>query len=95
MPGSGIEQRSRQLEIFLDAVVMYASGDRSWLLDPDFSFLLNDNERQSAAAARDFAASLRQFSPGSSWAALADELDRFGANSQPGGAAFTERRGRS
>lgn len=39
MPGGSLETRSRELEIFLDAVAMYAAGDHSWLLDPEFDDL--------------------------------------------------------
>jgi hypothetical protein len=40
--GGSTEDRARQLEIFLDAVACYASSDSSWLLDEDFSMLLDD-----------------------------------------------------
>ena len=82
MPGDSMDESARQLEIFLDAVAMYASGDNSWLLDPSFAFLLREPERTLAARASAMAREIRQVRDGgSAWEALADELDRFGAKS--------------
>ncbi|SDU81175.1 SIR2-like domain-containing protein [Microlunatus sagamiharensis] len=52
MPGDGIEGRARQLEVFLDAVAMFASTDRSWLLDDRFSDLLEPEDHELVHDAR-------------------------------------------
>lgn len=51
LPGADLPDRARQLEIFLDAVAMYASSDHSWLLDPRFSFLLDQQSQELAKEA--------------------------------------------
>ncbi|MCA1791830.1 MAG: SIR2 family protein, partial [Thioalkalivibrio sp.] len=45
MSGSTIAERSRTLEIFLDAVAAHASDDASWLLDERFKGLLDLDEK--------------------------------------------------
>lgn len=42
MPGNGIEEKARSLEIFLDAVGAFATKDASWLLDERFDALLSE-----------------------------------------------------
>ena len=81
MPGAGIPESARQLEIFLDAVAMYASGDNSWLLDPSFAFLLDEPERRLAERATALAKEIRRVRGDGAWGALAAGLDHFGANS--------------
>lgn len=51
MPGEGIEERVRSLEVFLDAVGAYASADNTWLLDERFAGLLSPEAQAAAAAA--------------------------------------------
>lgn len=82
MPGNDIRESARQLEIYLDAVAMYASANNSWLLDPSFSFLLSERERDLAKRVGALTREIRQVPDGATaWAELADELDRFGASS--------------
>lgn len=51
--GDDTAERVRQMEIFLDAVGMYAADDASWLLDERFAGLLrNDGERDCIDTAR-------------------------------------------
>jgi hypothetical protein len=47
-----IRVSARRLEIFLDAVAMYAAVDSPWLLDPRFAGLLSEEGRELACAAR-------------------------------------------
>lgn len=83
MPGASISESARQLEIFLDAVAMYASGDNSWLLDERFAHLLDGRQQGLAAQVRALALDIRRQAVSSSaWTALADELDGFGARSR-------------
>jgi hypothetical protein len=80
MPGAELPERARQLEIFLDAVVMEATVDHSWLLDPAFEHLHSKDHRPLAARARDLAGEVRATATdGDAWSALAGELERFGA----------------
>lgn len=76
MAGTTIEERSRTLEIFLDAVAAYASDDASWLLDERFDALLGsrgDLVRSARQLHREAARA------GAEWQALADALAAFGA----------------
>ena len=83
MPGGSVAEAARQLEIFLDAVAMYASGDNSWLLDERFAHLLDDRQQDLAARVRGLACEVREHGgSASAWDALGDELDGFGAGSR-------------
>jgi hypothetical protein len=78
MSGSTIAERSRTLEIFLDAVAAHASDDASWLLDERFKGLLDLDEhlvREARSLYRKVA------DAGSEWRGLADALLAFGAGS--------------
>ena len=79
LAGNTLPIRARQLEIFLDAVAMFASGDHSWLLDRRFAHLLTDQqglaERVRALAAEIDGVAI----DGSAWSALSAELRKFGA----------------
>lgn len=50
--GEDTGERVRQMEIFLDAVAMYAASDASWVLDERFAGLLWPDEATQARAAR-------------------------------------------
>lgn len=78
MSGRTILDRSRTLEIFLDAVAAHASSDASWLLDERFRGLLGLDETL-VAAARDLYSRVAQGGP--EWRGLADALLAFGAAS--------------
>lgn len=52
MPGSGIEEKARALEIFLDAVGAFATKDASWLLDERFGALLTESGKGWAKGLR-------------------------------------------
>lgn len=85
MPGVDLARRARELEIFLDAVAMYAAGDHSWLLDPEFDDLHGERERQAAVQVRRLVDDLRSLAaPGSAWGALVESLDSFGAPEDEG-----------
>ena len=47
MSGSTIAERSRTLEIFLDAVAAHASNAAAWLLDERFNGLLGADEERT------------------------------------------------
>lgn len=82
MPATDLNDRARNLEIFLDGVAMHACSDNSWLLDQRFEFLHDESSRNLAGKIRDLAAQVRQVKsdgPSSSWEALARSLDSFGA----------------
>lgn len=81
MVGEKLPERARQLEIFLDAVAMYASRDHSWLLDPRFSFLLDGKDDQALVADVVAVASRVQerAKADGAWEALAQRLTAFGA----------------
>ncbi len=51
--GREFEDRARQMEIFLDAIAMYASSDARWLLDRRFEDLLGHDAQRCADTARD------------------------------------------
>lgn len=85
MPGEQEPARARNLEIFLDAIAMYASGDNSWLLDESFAYLHDDRQKELAARVRAVAGDIRRNGDATNaWGALADELDSFGAGSSRG-----------
>lgn len=78
MAGKSIEERSRTLEIFLDAVAAHASNDASWLLDERFRGLLRLDE-DLIRAARDLYR--RAAAAGPEWEGLSNALLAFGAGS--------------
>ncbi|MFL6026991.1 MAG: SIR2 family protein [Friedmanniella sp.] len=83
LAGETLEDRARQLEVFLDAVALYASGDNSWLLDERFAFLLHGPERNLADRVRGLVRDIpRSPEPDSAWTALAHRLEEFGARPQ-------------
>ena len=77
MGGESAEERSRSLEIFLDAVAAHAVADAPWLLDPRFSGLLDEGGERLAEQARDLRGALARAGP--EWAQLRDALDALGA----------------
>lgn len=78
MDGGSLEERARSLEVFLDRVAMYASEDTSWLLDPRFAGLLEDeDEKQLARRSRDLYRSIGE--RGGAWEPLRRTLDELGA----------------
>ena len=89
MSGSTIAERSRTLEIFLDAVAAHASDDASWLLDERFKGLL-DVDEELVGAARDLYS--RAADAGREWQGLADALLAFGAASGEYDAELEDRR---
>jgi hypothetical protein len=78
MSGSTITERSRTLEVFLDAVAAHASDDASWLLDERFRGLLGADQELVRAAR---ALYRRVAGSGPEWQGLADALRSFGAAS--------------
>jgi hypothetical protein len=82
MSGKNVPERARQLEIFLDAVAMFAASDNSWLLDDSFVYLHTDREKELAERARALARDVRrECSANGAWSELASELEGFGAAS--------------
>lgn len=78
MAGGDIQERSRTLEIFLDALAAYASSNASWLLDERFEALLGDDTGLVRQARALYAAAAGS---GTAWQPLADALAAFGAAS--------------
>ena len=78
MAGGDIQERSRTLEIFLDAVAAHASLDSSWLLDQRFRALLDADEGLVRNARKLYQKALVA---GPEWERLADALAAFGAAS--------------
>lgn len=79
MDGEDLEERARSLEVFLDRVAMYASDDTSWLLDPRFDGLLQDqDEKELAVRARELRRTLAGRS--GAWERLRQTLDELGAS---------------
>ncbi|UMG93546.1 SIR2 family protein [Nocardioides sp. TF02-7] len=79
MAGRDVLDRSRTLEIFLDAVAAHASSDTSWLLDERFGALI-DTDAALVRAARKVHARARDAGP--AWEPLVDALGGFGAGSE-------------
>ena len=80
MSGDDLPPRARSLEIFLDAVAMYAASDRSWLLDPKYSGLHADRDPQLTKKAVElYQAITRSDHQDDAWEALAASLRAFGA----------------
>lgn len=97
--GADDAEKARQLEIFLDAVAMFASSDHRWLVDWRFAYLLSEDHRKLAERVRSLADDVRRASEDDNarhagrtsqddnpWMALAAELSRFGATSDDDGA---------
>jgi len=77
LPGGEIQDRARQLEVFLDAVAAHASRDSSWLLDERFSGLLPDEQRELADRSRGLHRDLA--AAGGAWQPLVEDLSSYGA----------------
>ncbi|GGO77477.1 SIR2 family protein [Nocardioides deserti] len=78
LPGDRLEERTRSLEVFLDAVAARASDDARWLLDPRFAGLLDAEERELAEQVRRVRTGVEGHGP--EWRPLLDALDRLGAD---------------
>lgn len=78
MSGATVPERSRTLEIFLDAVAAHASNDASWLLDERFNGLLDIDKDLAQAARRLYK---RAAGAGPEWERLTDALVALGAAS--------------
>ena len=78
MAGSDVAERSRTLEVFLDAVAAYASSDATWLMDERFLGLMEADKDLVSAARRLY---LRADAADGAWRAVADALASFGAAS--------------
>lgn len=76
--GDDIAPRVRRMEIFLDAVGMYAAKDASWLLDERFSGLLEPGDEDIAREARRISQRIRR-STSTLLRPLCDRLDDLGA----------------
>lgn len=78
---------ARDLEILLDAISMYASDTGPYLLDARYEHLLDDGERDLAAAARALAKLLdeRGADGHDRWARLRDLLHDLGLRDLPSG----------
>jgi len=77
LPGDDLPSRARALEIFLDAVAWHAADTGSWLLDPRFAGLLDDDGRAAAEAARRLRRAVEK--RGEEWGSVRSALDRAGA----------------
>jgi hypothetical protein len=77
LPGADLPERARALEIFLDAVAWHAADTGSWLLDPRFAGLLDEDGRAAADAGRRMRARLEGQGP--EWTTLRAALDAIGA----------------
>lgn len=86
MPGSDVPARARNLEVFLDAVAMFASDDQSWLLDERFANPAAGDEQKLAATARQLFADIEaaHLVDDPSWGALHAYLQSMGAGQQKG-----------
>ena len=76
MPGDSIEERARRMEIFLDAVAMYASSDTSWVLDKKFESLLSAEVRGQADQLRKIAHSHNAHDQ--TWNLVVDHISQLG-----------------
>lgn len=80
MPGSNVAERARNLEIFLDAVSMYASTNQSWLLDNRFADRRTGDQELVKHARQLFAAiGRRGLAEDPSWGAVYAFLQSIGA----------------
>ena len=77
LPGDDLPSRARALEILLDVVAWHAADTGSWLLDPRFAGLLDDQGRAAAETARRLRDDVD--GRGEEWATVRDALDRAGA----------------
>ncbi|MFZ5869880.1 MAG: SIR2 family NAD-dependent protein deacylase [Actinomycetota bacterium] len=77
--GESLQDRARQLEIFLDVVTCYATDDSSWLLDPDFA-PLDPEGAQVARELRKLVPDIRRLAAHNpAWTRIAETLGRHGA----------------
>jgi hypothetical protein len=75
-----LPESARELEIFLDAVSMYACQDASWLLDERFAGMLTPSQQALASRSRDLLRDIEKESgKDDGWSALANSLKWFGA----------------
>jgi hypothetical protein len=75
-----LPKSARELEIFLDAVSMYACQDASWLLDERFAGMLTPSQQALASRSRDLLRDIEKESgKDDGWSALANSLKWFGA----------------
>lgn len=86
MPGNDVPARARNLEVFLDAVGMYASDNQSWLLDHRFANPAAEAEQRLAINARQLFEDIETAGLASdpSWGALHRYLRSMGAGQQRG-----------
>lgn len=82
MAGQDVQDRSRTLEIFLDAVAAHASSDTSWLLDERFGGLIGTDTDLVRAARR---LHDRARDAGPAWEPLVAALGAFGAEADRDG----------
>ncbi|WKN47428.1 SIR2 family protein [Nocardioides sp. Arc9.136] len=82
LPGGRLEERARNLEIFLDAVAARASDDARWLLDPRFSGLLDEDGQALAADVRRLRAAAAEHDATGAWRPLVAALDALGAGEE-------------
>lgn len=75
----GIVARVRAMEIFLDAVAMYAAQDESWLLDERFRGLLQSSDQTAASDVRGVLGRVRT-TPRTRLRPLRDKLAELGAD---------------
>ncbi|WP_081637211.1 SIR2 family protein [Gordonia terrae] len=75
----GMVARVRAMEIFLDAVAMYAAQDESWLLDERFRGLLQSSDQTAASEVRGVLSRV-QSSPRTQLRPLRDKLAELGAD---------------
>lgn len=76
VPGSTTQDRTRMLEVFLDAVAAHAASDSSWLLDERFGALHREGS-EIVVAGRALYRQLSEWA--GEWQPLADALAAFGA----------------
>lgn len=82
MPGQGLPEKARALEIFLDAVGAFATQDALWLLDPRFGGLLSDPGKRWSDQLRALADEISAAGTAEpDWAAVLSLLETLGLSS--------------
>ncbi|MEX0427773.1 SIR2 family protein [Nocardioides sp. DS6] len=79
LPGDDHDSRTRALEILLDEIGSYAADASSWLLDPRFDGLLDDDAAEVAREARELAVRVAGLGP--EWGPLRAALKAAGGAS--------------